>query len=139
MLTDDEEMQFANQESRGVDAPTDILSFPLWEAERPGVLEPPEFDIPDYYTLGDIMIDVPYVMRRLDEDMQDLAEGVEYEDERGVSGAMSKESNPEKRIHMLMVHGMLHLVGYDHETDEDYEEMVKREEEILEELGLTKQ
>lgn len=135
LLCDDDEMQGANQESRDVDEPTDILSFPLWEAIEPGLLKDPDFDVPDYYTLGDIMVDVPYVMRRTEEDMADKNID-EYED-RGVSGAMAKEPDVEKRIHMLMVHGMLHLVGYDHEEDDEYEEMVQREEEILKELGLT--
>ena len=142
LLVDDEEMQETNLESRGVDAPTDILSFPFLEAVEPGLLEEPEFDVPDYYTLGDMMIDVPYVIRRCQEDMED--EDVEEspdsdeEDDRGVSGAMAKVSDPEKRIHMLLVHGMLHLVGHDHEEDDEYEEMVQREEEILKELGILK-
>ena len=133
LLVDDDEMQETNLESRGVDAPTDILSFPFLQAKRPGLLEEPEFDVPDYYTLGDMLVDVPYVMRRCQEDSE-----YEYEDDddRGVSGAMATVDDPEKRIHMLLVHGMLHLVGYDHEEDDEYEEMVTREEEILKELGL---
>lgn len=60
-----------------------------------------------------------------------------YEDEyddRGVAPAMQYIYDPEVRIHMLVVHGMLHLVGYDHETDDDYELMVVREDEVLAEL-----
>ena len=48
---------------------------------------------------------------------------------------MADISDPEQRIRMLLVHGMLHLVGYDHIDDDDYEEMIAREEEILGELG----
>lgn len=134
LLVDDEEMRETNFESRGVDAPTDILSFPFLEAQEPGLLQEPEFDVPDYYTLGDMMVDVPYVIRRCkeDEEFED-----DEEEDRGVSGAMAKVSDPEKRIHMLLVHGMLHLVGHDHEEDDEYEEMVQREEEILKELGMT--
>ena len=58
------------------------------------------------------------------------------EEERGVSGAMANVFDPELRIRMLLVHGMLHLVGYDHETDEDYELMVSREEDILHQLWM---
>ena len=118
--------------------PTDILSFQFNEAVKPGELQPPEFDIPDYYTLGDILVDVEYVMRRCKED-QEINESGEYEDDeddRGVSGAMATVYDPEQRINMLLVHGMLHLVGYDHEGDDDYEEMVTREEEILKTLNL---
>eukprot|EP00980_Cylindrotheca_fusiformis_P015458 scaffold4347_cov117-Cylindrotheca_fusiformis.AAC.2 len=132
LLVDDEEMRETNLESRGIDAPTDILSFPFHFPKRPGLLKEPEFDIPDYYTLGDMMVDVPYVIRRCQEDKEDLESD---DDERGVSGAMADVTDPEKRINMLLVHGMLHLVGYDHEEDDEYEEMVEREEHILGELG----
>ena len=59
---------------------------------------------------------------------------VDEYDDRGVAPAMQYIYNPEIRIHMLIVHGMLHLVGYDHITDEDYELMVVREDEVLAEL-----
>lgn len=132
-LIDDEEMKEINLETRDVDAPTDILSFQFHEAVKPGLLEKPEFDIPDYYTLGDMLIDIPYVMRRVEEDTE-----WEYEedDDRGVSAAMVNVLDTEQRLHMLLVHGMLHLVGYDHIEDDDYELMVTREDEILKELGL---
>ncbi|KAG7346207.1 rRNA maturation RNase YbeY [Nitzschia inconspicua] len=153
LLVDDEEMRETNLETRNVDAPTDILSFPFHFARRPGLIEEPEFDIPDYYTLGDMMVCVPYVIRRCQEDAEDgdssFDSDVEEDDEeeyddagvdgedddRGVSGAMATIKNPETRIRMLLVHGMLHLVGYDHENDDEYLEMVQREEEILKELG----
>lgn len=133
VLVDDEEMRETNLETRNVDAPTDILSFPMHDAIKPGVLEEPQFDIPDLYNLGDMMIDVPYVIRQCKDD-----EEWEYEDDdvRGVSAAMSDVFDPEQRMHMLLVHGMLHLVGYDHIEDHDYELMTSREEEIIKELGL---
>jgi ssRNA-specific RNase YbeY (16S rRNA maturation enzyme) len=151
VLCDDKAMQERNLATRDIDGPTDILSFPFLDSIKPGVLEKPQFDIPDYYNLGDCIVDVPYVMERCKED-QDYNEGSsasdtnddddddesdsddEYDDERGVSGAMATVYDPEKRIHMLLVHGMLHLVGYDHIEDGDYELMVAREEEILKEL-----
>ena len=107
-------------------------------------MEEPEFDIPDYYTLGDMMVCVPYVIRRCQEDAEDYnsiddGDGDDVssleEEDRGVSGAMAPINDPETRIRMLLVHGMLHLVGYDHEEDDEYLEMVEREEEILKELG----
>jgi ssRNA-specific RNase YbeY (16S rRNA maturation enzyme) len=159
-------MKETNLETRGVHSPTDILSFPFHFPKRPGLLEEPEFDVPDYYTLGDMMVCVPYVIRRCQEDQQyneggdfmetdeaneydgnhskddseddeeeEEEEGLEEDDDRGVSGAMSTIYDPERRIRMLLVHGMLHLVGYDHEDDEEYLQMVQREEEILDELG----
>ena len=162
LLVDDEEMRETNFESRGINSPTDILSFPFhccYENEA-GRLEEPEFDIPDYYTLGDMVVCVPYVIRRCKEDLllrnqseivssgeRSREEGMKHkidieddfslveEDDRGVSGAMAWVQDPERRIRMLLVHGMLHLVGYDHIQDDDYIEMVEREEEILIELG----
>lgn len=139
-LVDDKTMQQENLESRNVDAPTDILSFPFHECIEPGKLEDPPFDVPDYYNIGDIVIDVPYVLRVCQLDQQsngdeDLAEDEVYDD-RGVAPTMATVFDPEKRLHMLLVHGMLHLVGYDHETDPDYEIMVTKEDEFLKRLGL---
>eukprot|EP00551_Chaetoceros_affinis_P012484 CAMPEP_0203677842 /NCGR_PEP_ID=MMETSP0090-20130426/29772_1 /ASSEMBLY_ACC=CAM_ASM_001088 /TAXON_ID=426623 /ORGANISM="Chaetoceros affinis, Strain CCMP159" /LENGTH=292 /DNA_ID=CAMNT_0050544865 /DNA_START=207 /DNA_END=1082 /DNA_ORIENTATION=+ len=168
LLVDDEYMRSTNLETRGIDKPTDILSFPMHDtalggAKGAGLLEEPEFDIPEYYCLGDMMVDVPYVMRRCEEDrlyfegeqqgssgsdnknnnenivyeeIEDDEEYEEYEeyvgnDDRGVSGAMSRIYDTEKRINLLLVHGMLHLVGYDHIEDDDYEVMIKKEEEII--------
>lgn len=143
LLVEDEEMRATNLESRGIDKPTDILSFPFHEHDTPGVLKEPEFDIPDYYHLGDMVVDIPYVMRRCQEDQEELEKSSSSDDEdeveRGVSGAMATVFDTEYRVHMLLVHGMLHLVGHDHEEDEEYELMVTREEEILKELGLIKQ
>jgi ssRNA-specific RNase YbeY (16S rRNA maturation enzyme) len=151
LLIDDKEMKYANEQSRGINKPTDILSFQFNEASKPGVLIPPDFDLPLYYTLGEMLIDVPYVMRgcEMDHDAKnkrskndkrepddDNNDDEEEDDCRGVSGAMSMVFDPEVRINMLLVHGMLHLVGYDHETDDDYELMVQKEEEILKHLNL---
>jgi len=79
------------------------------------------------------------------EDGEEEEDGYEYEyievetdeyDDRGVAPAMQYIYNPEIRIHMLLVHGMLHLVGvgYDHIEDNDYELMVVREDEVMAEL-----
>ena len=117
-----------------------------------GVIEEPDFDIPDLYSLGEMMVDVPYVIRQCQEDkdyyegsdssdsedgrsLSDSDSDVEEED-RGVSGAMANVYDPEQRIHMLLVHGMLHLVGHDHEEDDEYELMVQKEEELLQQLSL---
>jgi len=151
VLTDDDEMRTINLETRDVDGPTDVLSFPFQECKvdetngriMPGRLMEPEFDLPDYYTLGDIMVDVPYVHRRIEEDRRDnegeysdvaVSNRDDDEDDRGVSAAMSEVYDPQRRIEMLLVHGMLHLVGYDHIKDDDYELMVQREEDALREL-----
>jgi len=102
--------------------------------------------------LGEMLIDVAYVMRRCEEDAQDVAasdtatetdednnnqnQELSQYDTLGVAPAMERVTDPEVRLHMLLVHGMLHLVGYDHEEDEEYKLMVTKEEEVLEHLGL---
>lgn len=139
-LVEDQLMQETNRDTRGMDKPTDILSFQFHLHEEAGVLQAPDFDIPDYYTLGEMLIDIPYVMRQCQEDQELVnissnAEEDEYED-RGVSGAMATVYDPEQRINMLLVHGMLHLVGHDHEEDDEFELMVSKEEEILGILGM---
>lgn len=139
-LVDDREMRETNRETRSVDAPTDILSFPFHPSIEPGVLAEPDFDIPDYYNLGDLLVDPAYVMRRCSEDAEGGSGigGVDDDDDRGVSGAMAGVSDPEDRINMLLIHGMLHLIGYDHEDDHEYELMVKAEERLLRELDMIK-
>jgi probable rRNA maturation factor len=148
-LVNDHDMKKTNYETRGVNQPTDILSFPFHEAVVAGTISQPEFDIPEYYQLGDIMVDVTYVIRRSLEDQAGYAPQLvdkvssidslgdaagkpmgEMDEDRGVSRAM-KCADPESRINMLLVHGMLHLIGYDHESDEDYGIMIEAEERLL--------
>jgi len=139
VLVDDAEMTEVNFDSRGLKAPTDILSFPLYNSTSVGVLEKPRFNLPVFLNLGDILIDVPYVVRQCREDESLFKSDKEYLDDgrdKGVSRAMAEVFNPETRINMLLVHGMLHLVGYDHETEADYNVMTYEEEKIIESLGL---
>lgn len=151
ILNEDDEMREINLETRGIDKPTDILSFQFQEKHHtPGDLADPEFDIPEYYNLGDMLIDVPYILRRIEED-KNFNEGVEVvdteksdddssghededyvgDDERGVSGIMARVYDPQERIQLLLVHGMLHLIGFDHIDDDDYELMIAKEEEVI--------
>jgi ssRNA-specific RNase YbeY (16S rRNA maturation enzyme) len=108
--------------------------------------------------LGDIIISPDFVLKQCQEDRQEfeLLERIrqakrdqkaaagpetpvpeneedeeEEEDERGVSGGMAKTYTLEERIPYLLIHSMLHLLGYDHETDEEWLTMVTREEEVL--------
>lgn len=146
VLADDEYIRELNRDYRDIDSPTDILSFPFADSEEPGQLPEPDFDFPDFYCLGDMMISVPYVMRQIKNDRLFFSSqkgdvnidgpydslSAQYADTRGVSGAMATEYNLERRIGLLLIHGMLHLTGYDHIEDNDYLVMVKREEEIIE-------
>lgn len=107
VLADDNYLQGLNYQFRGEDHATDVLSFPAGEA-IPG----PEGD---FGFLGDIAISVPFAQR------QASAQGHQLLEE----------------LQLLAVHGVLHLVGYDHATPEDKAEMWRQQQNILEALGLT--
>lgn len=109
MLTDDAGIRTLNQNWRGIDKPTNVLSFPA--------LQPPEgADEPDDMPrmLGDIAIAYETMRREADE----------------------QEKSFSNHLSHLAVHGFLHLVGYDHEKDDEAEEMEALEREILATLGI---
>jgi probable rRNA maturation factor len=108
MLTDDAGVRTLNSNWRGIDKPTNVLSFPALQPEgarKPG-------DAPRM--LGDIAIAYETTRREAD------AEGKPFE----------------HHLSHLAIHGFLHLIGYDHENDADAEEMEFLETEILKQLGI---
>ncbi|SMO50194.1 rRNA maturation RNase YbeY [Melghirimyces algeriensis] len=111
-FVDNEEIHRLNREYRQVDRPTDVLSFPQWE---PGEewLVPEGENIP----LGDIVISVPTAREQ----------------------AIRYQHSFEREIGFLAVHGFLHLLGYDHQNEEEERKMVSRQEEILSRVGLKRQ
>ena len=110
-LTDNEGIQAVNKEYRGIDRPTDVLSFPLTDFE--GSDEPPA-DEPTV-CLGDIIVS----LERAEEQAKEFGHSIERE------------------VAFLCVHSTLHLLGYDHElSDEDDADMRRRQREILETMGL---
>jgi len=120
VLTSDEEIRELNLEYRGIDSPTDVLSFPLLEPEAPGAVIAPGAVDPDQWgssepvALGDIVISLPRAMVQADEYGHSLR----------------------RELAFLTVHGTLHLVGYDHVTQELERIMREREEAILASLDL---
>jgi probable rRNA maturation factor len=96
-----------NQRFLGVDGPTDVLAFPI-EDLSPGSPTPVESSAPPIM-LGDVIIAPTYVKRQA----ADLE--VDFDDE----------------IALMVVHGLLHLMGYDHESDEEAEVMESRERQHL--------
>ena len=110
-FTDNEGIRRINSEFRGIDKPTDVLSFPLTDFE--GGDEPPT-DEP-FVSLGDIVISL----------------------ERAREQAEEFGHSFERECAFLCVHSMLHLLGYDHVgSDEEDAEMRRRQSEILESMGL---
>lgn len=101
-----------NKKFRGIDRPTDVLSFPLFDYAGESE-EPPVDDFKGM--IGDIVLSLE----------QAEVQAKEY----GHSFA--------REVAFLTVHSMLHLLGYDHETGEEDElEMRRRQSEIMEKLGL---
>ena len=105
-LTNDELIHEANRDYRGVDRPTDVLSFPTSEGEQ-------LIGIPDGH-LGDIMISVETAERQ----------------------AAELGHSTEREIAFLAIHGTLHILGYDHMLPEDEEIMTARQREIISRLNL---
>lgn len=117
-ITDNEGIHAQNRESRGIDRPTDVLSFPLLECEEDGTLVIYDTDVVDgAVALGDIMISA----------------------EKAAEQAKEFGHSSEREFAFLTVHSMLHLLGYDHEKGEAEErEMFHKQEEILTRLGITR-
>ena len=105
VLTDDAQLKKLNRNYLGVDAATDVLSFPASEAD------------PETGTryLGDILISIP----------------------RADQQARSAGHSLESEVQLLVIHGVLHLLGYDHADAEEKANMWKVQAEVLKSLGLS--
>lgn len=111
-FTDNAGIHELNKKFRGIDRPTDVLSFPLFDFAGESE-EPPVDDFKGM--LGDIVLS--------------LEQAAVQAEEYGHSFA--------REAAFLTVHSMLHLLGYDHETgEEDEQDMRRRQSEIMELLGL---
>ena len=104
VITDDAEIQTLNRQFRSVDAPTDVLAFAQEATEQPFITAPEE---PPY--LGDVILSFP----------------------RALAQAAERGHSVEQEIRLLVVHGVLHLLGYDHATPEEKAGMWARQESIL--------
>ncbi|WP_420490051.1 rRNA maturation RNase YbeY [Neobacillus vireti] len=108
-----ERIQEINREYRHKDTPTDVISFAMEELGE-GEVELSGIEMPRI--LGDIIISIPRTKEQAEE------YGHSFERELG----------------FLAVHGFLHLLGFDHMTDEDEKEMFTLQKEILNDYGLTR-
>lgn len=118
IVTDDAVIRETNLANRGVDRPTDVLSFPMFPM-KPG--DKPRADWADPGTdkvyLGDMMISL----------------------ERANAQAAEYGHSPEREVCYLAVHSVLHLLGYDHLDEGPMKaQMREREEAILGKLGITR-
>lgn len=144
VLTDDEEIHALNRDYRGVDRPTDVLSFPLWEAEE-GPLDPTRFwggwdggTDPDDDVDAGFDDDVELEPGALDPiPGQPVALGdIVISLDRARAQAQEYGHSLSRELAFLTVHGVLHLLGYDHDTYERERVMRAKEEAVLDSLDL---
>lgn len=123
ILTNNIEIAKINLDYRGMDVPTDVLSFPMIDYQVPSDFSTLEDFVDDYFNpdsgellFGDIIISVEKVL-----------------EQAGLYG-----HSIERELAFLTAHSMLHLCGYDHMVEEERLVMEKKQEEILESLGITR-
>lgn len=121
LFTDNASIREINRENRDIDAPTDVLSFPIGEYPVPGQFDTLEEEQPDVFhpdtgelMLGDIVISV----------------------ERVMSQAEEYGHSAERELGFLLAHSILHLCGYDHMEEEERLEMEEKQRQIMDALEL---
>ena len=107
VLTDDAGIQSLNRDFLGNDLPTDVLAFPALGDSGPFVAAP---EAGGY--LGDVIVSYP----------------------RAAAQAQERGHSPKQELNLLIVHGILHLLGYDHVDDESKSAMWARQDAILDSL-----
>jgi probable rRNA maturation factor len=105
LLASPQKIRALNRQYRGVDSSTDVLSFPIYESPR-------EFPKDSDFLLGDVVIDPSRAQR------QALGQGITLEEE----------------LRRLLVHGLLHLLGYEHGNAYQRKKMTAKELELIREL-----
>lgn len=123
ILTDNEAIREINRDYRQIDAPTDVLSFPMIEFEKESDFSHVEDAVEDFFNpetgeliLGDIIISV----------------------EKVVEQAEKYAHSQERELAFLLAHSMLHLCGYDHMADMEREIMEQKQREILAKEGYSR-
>ena len=115
-----EEIKRLNAETRSVDKVTDVLSYPTLDGIKGkallGAEHPYEIDEEGNLLLGSIVV----CCQRAKEQAEEYGHSYERE------------------LHYLIVHGIMHCLGYDHMTEEEKAEMREKEEYILQKLGITR-
>lgn len=116
LLVDDEQIREINREHRHIDKSTDVLSFPMLDIKDGKLISlTGDFDIDrDCLMLGDIVISLDTAKRQA----EDYGHSFERE------------------LAFLVTHGMYHLLGYDHEEPDQEKVMLKKQEDVLEQMRL---
>lgn len=120
-LVDNEQIHEINREYRQIDRPTDVLSFPMQTYDAPADFSHVEDCVEENFNpdTGELLLG-------------DIVLSVEKVKEQATLYAHSEK----REFAFLILHSMLHLFGYDHETDEEREAMEARQRTILDELGI---
>lgn len=114
-LMDNKHIHEINKKYRGIDKPTDVISFAMEEdGDEDDIILPSDMEFEMPKNLGDLMIS-----------MEKVAEQAEY-----------LGHSQDRELGFLTVHGFLHLNGYDHMKAEDEKEMFSLQDEILDGYGL---
>lgn len=116
LITDDESIREVNREHRNIDSPTDVLSFPLVDMQEGKIIsDTGDFDLDEnLLMLGDIVLSIETAVRQAEEYGHSL----------------------EREMAFLVTHGVFHLLGYDHQDEEQEEKMFGKQENVLTQLGL---
>ena len=108
-ITNNDEIKSINNEYRKIDAPTDVLSFPMYEFDEPAHFDEAELALEQgSVVLGDIVLSVDKIRQQ----------------------AQEYEHSFETELSYLIIHSTLHLLGYDH-MDETDKKIMREQEEII--------
>ncbi|MOA03851.1 Endoribonuclease YbeY [compost metagenome] len=120
-FVDDEEIHVLNREYRGIDRPTDVLSFAMNESL-------------------DEELDIVYEVEEGEEldDLTDMFGDIIISVERAKAQSEEYGHSIEREIGFLFVHGFLHLLGYDHQDEASEAEMMGKQEAVLAQVGLVR-
>ncbi|HLR14460.1 MAG TPA: rRNA maturation RNase YbeY [Bacillota bacterium] len=113
-IVSDDEIQEINREYRGVDRPTDVISFEMQDD-----LKDLPMDI--QHQVGNMLGDIIVSIHRAREQATEYNHSVERE------------------VGFLVVHGFLHLLGYTHDSEEEEQQMFAKQKEILDQYGLKRE
>lgn len=124
LFVNDEEIREINLETRNIDRATDVLSFPMLDYEKGKVYKDIyiNFEFDETFKDGEELV--------LGDMVLSLERALEQSEEYGHSY--------EREVCYLVVHSILHLLGYDHMEEDEKNIMRKREEEILNKLNITR-
>ncbi|MEC0265680.1 rRNA maturation RNase YbeY [Paenibacillus anseongense] len=130
-FVDDEAIQELNKQYRDLDKPTDVLSFAMSEFGEDEIQINYEDNEQDS---GEGLEDDETVSEAFIEPLGDIIISVP----RAIAQAEDYGHSVERELGFLFVHGFLHLIGYDHQSEEEEKIMFAKQEDILQKAGLTR-